>query len=174
MLPTTKEIAWQIRIVHELYPKETISQLAARLMYSPVFVINALEEGEQRGWFTRDKGKDKLKNALKINYSDLDGDEVGQENKRLQNEILRVIVLANNDKDDVEDGTLHVWLRGIRPSDIEIALHILEQSEFIHKYEYVDPTDKKSKYHFYTLFIHKGKKWGSKQFKKKGARGDSK
>lgn len=165
MIPTLREIAMQIAVMHELHPKETISELADRLMYSPIFIINALDEGDKMELFTRVKNTDTLVATSPIDYSTVMGMEFGTENVRIQNEILRVIGSANNDKMDVEDGTLHLWLRGIRPSEVEIALHILQKMDFVTKYELSNPADKKTKYSFYTLRINEGKKWGAKQFK---------
>ena len=170
MLPTTKEMAMQLAVMHDMYPDETISELARRLMFSPVFVINALDEGEKMGLFDRLKDEDKLVTALPINYHTLMGVEFGPENTRIQNEILRVIVAANEDQDDVEAGTLDVWLRGIRPADIEIALYTLEKMNFIHKYELANPKDKDTKYEFYTLAVNEGKKWGRFQFTSENAK----
>lgn len=165
MLPTTREIALQIAIMHELHPKETISELAARLMYSPIFVINALDEGEKMELFGRVKGKDTLVSTCPVDYTTTLGTEFGTEQTRVQNEILRTIASANKDHDDVEDGTLNLWLRGVAPSQVEMAIHILKQLGFISSYELVDPKDVKSKYTFYTLRINEGKDWGKKQFK---------
>lgn len=166
MIPTSKEIALQIAVTHEMYPKETISQLANRLMYSPIFVINALEEGEKMELFARGgKDNEELKTVNGLNYEMIAGNEFGQENLRIQDEILRVITSANHDKMDVEDGTLMLWLRGIRPNDIEIALHVLKKLNYIVEYELTNPKDEDTKYKFYTLRINEGKEWGAKQFK---------
>jgi hypothetical protein len=165
MLPTLREIAYQVAIMHELHPKETISEIATRLMYSPLFIINALDEGEKMELFSRVKGEDTLIANAPVDYQSMLGLDFGQENVRLQNEILRVIASANADKNDVEEGTLMNWCRGIKPADIEIALHVLKQVEFIVSYELTDPKDKKSKYTFYSLRINEGNMWGTKQFK---------
>jgi DNA-binding MarR family transcriptional regulator len=155
----------QIAVFHELYPKETISDLAHRLMYSPVFVINALDEGEKMELFSRIKGEDKLIATTPVDYQTMMGLEFGTEQTRIQNELLRAIASANKDEDDVEEGTLQAWCRGIRPSDIELALHTLQKIDFVSKYELANPKDKESKYTFYTLRINEGKEWGLKQFK---------
>lgn len=165
MIPTTREIAMQIALMHERYPKDSISKLAERLMYSPVFVINALDEGERIGLFVRRRKADKL-TGKDLDYSTMTGSEFGEENKRIQNEIRRTIASANADEMDVESGTLDLWTRGIRPSEVEIALHLLEKTGEISTYTLTDPKDKKSKYTFYTLSINAGKEWGLKQFKK--------
>lgn len=165
MLPTSKEIAMQIALMHEKYPKDTVNQLAERLMYSPLFVINALEEGERLGLFTRTKKNDKIKAEQPLNYSMLVGSEFGSENARIQDEILSVISSANLDQMDVESGTLDLWTRGIRPSEVEIAIHLLEKGGSISSYTMEDPKDKKSEYTFYTLRVNEGKEWGLKQFK---------
>ena len=165
MLPTSREIAMQIAVFHELYPKETISELAARMMYSPVFIINALDEGEKMELFSRVKDKDKLIATTPVDYATMMGLEFGQEQTRIQNEILRAVASANADQNDVEEGTLQLWLRGIRPGDVELALHVLQKIDFIAKYEIANPKELKSKYTFYTLRINEGKNWGLKQFK---------
>lgn len=171
MMPKTEEIAIQIAIMHEKYPKDTVSQLATKLMLSPLFIINALDEGERRKLFKRGKDKkgeltDKLVDLSPIPYGDFMGSEIGQENMRLQNEILRVITSANEDENDVEAGTLNVWCRGVKPTEVELALHMLEKMGLMASYELADPKDKKSKYTFYTLWLNDGCKWGTKQFKK--------
>lgn len=165
MIPTLREIAIQIAIMHELHPEDTISELAARLMYSPIFVINALDEGERMELFSRVKDEDKIISSSPVDYSTMMGMELGTENTRIQNEIIRVIGAANSDKMDVEEGTLQLWLRGIRPSEVEIALHVLQQIGFISKYELKNPKDEETKYNFYTLRVNDGQKWGLKQFK---------
>lgn len=164
MLPTLREIAMQIAIMHELHPKDTISELAAKLMYSPIFIINALDEGEKMELFSRQKDKDMLVASSGVDYSSFVGTELGQENARVQEEIVRVIASANQDEQDVEDKTLELWLRGIRPSDTEIALHVLRQTGFIATYDLKNPKDKKSHYTFHTLQPNVGKEWGAKQF----------
>jgi hypothetical protein len=172
MMPHTDEIARQVAVMHDKYPKETTSQIAARLMLSPLFIINALDEGERLGLFKRGKDKkgaltDKLVEAAPIDYKNLTGGELGLENARLQQEILRVITSANADEMDIEAGTLDVWCRGIKPTEVELALYMLEKVEIITSYEIADPKDKKSKYKFYTLWINAKHQWGIKQFKKK-------
>jgi len=172
MLPTTKEMAMQIVVMKEMHPKDTISKLAERLMFSPIFMINALDEGEKLGLFSRIKDEDQLTTVVPIKYSILMGLEFGKENFRIQNELVRVIASANKDKSDVESGTLDFWTRGIRPADLEIALHVLRKVGFIAKYDLVNPKDKDSTYTFYTMRVNEGKEWGKKQFtadkKKKG------
>ena len=163
MLPNTQEIAMQIAVMHELYPKDTVSQLARRLMLSPIFIINALDEGEKMELFTRGE-KDSLKATSPVQYDTLMGHEFGQENVRIQNEILRVITSANDDQEDIEEGTLNLWLVGIKPSETEIAIHALHKAGYITNYELVNPKDVKTKYKFFTLKINEGKDWGRKQF----------
>jgi hypothetical protein len=165
MLPTSREIAMQIAVMHELYPKDTISELAQRLMYSPIFVINALDEGEKMELFTRLKDEDKIIASVPVDYTTMMGLEFGSEQTRIQNEILRVIASANQDEQDVESGTLQMWLRGIRPGDVELALHILQKVDFIVQYDLANPKDLKTNYTFYCLRINEGKNWGLKQFK---------
>jgi len=165
MLPTTKEMAMQIALMHELHPKDTVSKLAERLMYSPVFMINALDEGEQMELFSRIKEKDQIMAVTSLNYDTLQGSEFGQENFRIQNEILRVVIDANKDEADVETGTLDMWTIGIRPADIEIALHLLKNIGWLVEYTVKNPKDKDSNYRFLTLRINEGKEWGKKQLK---------
>lgn len=168
----TEKIALQIAILREIYPKENINQLAARLMFSPIFIINAIERGEELGYFVRKKGKkgeltDTLVDGKKLEYTYLRGDEVGDENYRIQYELLHAIVSANNDEMDIEEGTLNYWCRGIKPAEVEIALHILNKVGAINSYTIADPKDKKSIYKFYSLAINSDKRWGYKQFKTK-------
>lgn len=164
MVPSLKEIAFQIAVMHELYPKEDINELANRLMYSPIFIINALDEGERLEMFTREKGTDKIAYATPLDYSSMLGMEFGHENVRIQNEILRAVATANKDEMDVELGTLLSWLRGIRMSDVEIAIHILKKVGFIHQYELKNQYADDEEYSFLTLKVNEDNYWGNKQF----------
>lgn len=162
MLPTTKQIAYQLAILHKMYPKNTIDELAAHLMLSPIFVINALKEGERLELFTRKKGSDVIKGSTDIDYDEL---ELGAEISRLNNEIVRVVAEANETKEDVEAKTLEFWCRGINPMALEMAVHVLTTIGVIASYELSDPKDKKSVYTFLTIGGNEKKQWGAKQFK---------
>jgi hypothetical protein len=171
MMPTLKEIVWQIAILHELHPKETVSEIAGRLMLSPLYVINALDEGESMELFQRQRDKkgvvtEVLETVSPIDWKNLGSDVAGTDIQRLQGEILRAINTANADENDVEDGMLQMWCRGIKPSAVEMALRFLYQGGIIDHYELADPGDKKSVYTFHTLRPNNDKQWGSKQFKK--------
>lgn len=171
MIPTTKEIVWHIAALHEMYPKETISELANRLMMSPILIINALEEGESMEFFVRKRDKkgnltEELETVSPIDWGNMAGNEFGSEIVRFQNEILRAIASANSEKNDIEDGTLQAWCRGVKPCAIELALRYLQEQNIISNYQMADPSDKKSVYTFHTLKVNESEKWGSKQFKK--------
>ena len=172
MVPTRKEIAMQIAAAHELYPKETISELAGRLMLSPIFIINALDEGESMELFVRKKNKkgeltDKIELTSNITWDQLEGSEFGPENVRLQNEIIWAIASANTEQNDIEAGSLMAWCRGIKPLEIEVALKYLHEQNVLASYMMADPKDKKSVYTFYSLGVNVSNKWGQKQFKAK-------
>lgn len=172
MIPNRKEIVWQIAIMHELYPKAKISELAAKLMLSPIFIINALDLGEQMEMFQRKRDKkgkvtEVLEMLLVIDWDAVNGEEFGKDNVRIQNEILRAIGSVNATENDIEDGMLQSWCRGLKPCEIEMALTLLEKQNIITSYELADPKDKKSVYKFYTLAVNIGKVWGTKQFKAK-------
>lgn len=172
MIPTTKEIAYQISLLQSLYPEDSISKLAAKLMFSPVLVINALDWGEQAGLFSRVKDEDgKITDYITPGdvpaAKDFDRYQLGIENGRIQEEILQSVRLANKDKMDVEEETLKMWCRGIRPTEVEFSLHVLVESGALAKYKLKDPKDKKSEYTFYTLSDNQAHKWGSKQFEEK-------
>jgi hypothetical protein len=171
MMPTTKEIVWQIAILHELHPKESVSELAGRLMLSPLYVINALDEGEKMELFQRQRDKkgavtEVIDTISPIDWKNLEGDVAGSDIQRLQAEILRAINTANADENDIEDGMLQAWCRGIKPSAIEIALCFLFKGGLIDHYDLADPGDKKSVYTFHSLRPNAENQWGSKQFKK--------
>jgi hypothetical protein len=105
-----------------------------------------------------------------FNWERLDGSEFGSDNKRVQDEILRAIVSANADENDVEDGTLQAWCRGLKPCEIELAVEFLTRQNILANYELADPGDKKSVYKFHSLAANAGNQWGSKQFKPKKAK----
>lgn len=172
MAPTTKQIVWQLRALAELHPKDTISELASKLALSPIFIINALDEGEKMEWLQRKRDKKgKLTEALDIllptqwvvAYRD---SEFGPDYKRVADEIDRAIVDANADEQDLEFGTIMAWCRGINPSAVEIALEMFTQLGRLRTYELADPKDKKSIYKFYSLNANADNQWGKKQFKK--------
>lgn len=172
MIPTMKEIVFQIAAMHELHPKDTVSELAGKLMLSPIFIINALDEGESMEMFQRQRDKkggvtEVLDTLAPLDWENMLGDEFGQDIVRVQNEILRAIASANVEENDIEDGTLMAWCRGIKPSAIELAMHYLYKKNIIDHYDLADPADKKSVYTFHSLAVNVGNKWGSKQFKGK-------
>lgn len=171
MLPTLEEIAMQIAIMHEKEPKLSISDIAGKLMLSPIFVINALDVGEDLGLISRlkdNKGEvtDELAVLDKIDYHELSPTALGSENYRIQTELILLISSANADKNDIEEGTLNYWTRGIKPSEIELAIHVLLERGILANYKLKDPKDKKSEYTFYTLNGNESSQWGTKQFKK--------
>lgn len=171
MVPTTREIVWQMAVLREMYPKETISELASRLMLSPIFIINALDEAEKMELFRRTKNKkgeltEVLETMSPVDWESLEGPEFGEDIMRLQEEMVRAVASANSDENDVESGTLQAWCRGIRPSAIEIALEFLYHKVILGRYELADPGDEKSVYTFYSLRVNVANKWGAKQFKK--------
>ena len=165
MVPTMREIAMQIAVAHEMHPKKTISELASMLALSPLFIINALDEGEKMELFMRDKDKDMLIQANTIDHNSSMGLDFGIESTRLQNEILRAVASANTRQMDIESGTLTNWCRGINPGAVEIAIHVLKKLSFIDTYKLNDPSDKKTEYEFLTLKVNLGHEWGKKQFK---------
>ena len=175
MMPTIKEIVWQIAILHEMYPKETVSELAGRLLLSPLYVINALDEGEKMELFQRQRDEkgvvtEVIDTIAPIDWKTIDTAVAGTDIQRLQAEILRVISSANADENDVEDGTLQAWCRGIKPSAVEMALRFLFNGGIIDRYELADPSDKKSVYTFHSLRPNAENQWGKKQFKAKKAK----
>lgn len=175
MLPTTKNIVWQLAAMHDLYPKETISELARKLMFSPIFIINALDMAEQMELLQRKKDKkggltEILETVIPFKWENLEGNEFGTDNKRVQDEVLRAIISANADENDVEDGTLQAWCRGLKPCEIELAITFLTRQNIIADYNMAEPSDPKSVYKFYTLTANFDNKWGSKQFKAKKAK----
>jgi hypothetical protein len=172
MMPTLKEIVWQIAILHEMHPKDTVSEIAGRLMLSPLYIINALDEGEKMELFQRQRDKkgevtEVLDTVAPIDWKNLGSDVAGADIQRLQGEILRAISTANANENDIEDGMLQAWCRGIKPSAVEMALRFLFQGGIIDNYELADPADKKSVYTFHTLRPNNENQWGKKQFKAK-------
>jgi hypothetical protein len=140
-------------------------------MFSPIFIINALEDGERMELFTRKKNKkgeltDTIETIVPITYGSLSRETFGQDNVRVQEELVKAVASANADQNDIEEGTLMAWCRGLKPCEIEIALHYLVKENLFATYELADPGDKKSVYKFYTLAVNKDHQWGTKQFKK--------
>lgn len=163
MIPDAGQIARQLAILNEMHPKQSIKQLAGRLGFSPIYIINALDEGERMGLFTRNKKNSSIKNhQIELNYQDLDlGDDITQ----ILMAIERVIGDANDDEQDVESKTLEFWCVGINPAITEMCIYILKEANIIAEYELSDPKDEKSKYTFYSLYGNEQNKWGKKQFK---------
>ena len=166
MIPTQQELARQIAVMVELYPGKTTSEIAGELGYSPLFIINAINEAERMELLKNDRENDKLSLVAPVDYEENGGEVFGSENLRLQDEIIRAVSDANAQEQDIELETMKYWCAGIRPSAFEIALHVLKQLGFIVTYKLADPYDPKSVYEFLTLANHKDERWGSKQFKK--------
>lgn len=173
MVPTTQEIARQLALMAELDVNKTISEMAFELGLSPLFVINALVEGEGMGLFKRSEDNDKLIPSNTLDYAD--GTVFGADLTRIQDEMLRAITDANRREEDIETGLFyHAWLKGVRESAITMAIHILKQIGFVTSYKLADPSDPKSEYEFLTLPINVGKDWGAKQFKPKEEKEEAK
>lgn len=175
MAPTMREIVWQIAALHELYPKDTVSDIAGKLMLSPLYIINALEEGERMEMFQRQRDKkgtitEVIDTIAPIDWKNMANDAFGLDIQRLQGELFRAIDSANSIQQDLEDGRLQAWCRGIKPAAVEIALYFLRKQELITNYELADPGDKKSVYTFHTLKPNAINQWGTKQFKPKKAK----
>ena len=165
MLPTTRELAMQMAVWHELHPDHTVSEMASHLGYSPIFIINAMHEGEGMELFTNDKENDALVAVIPVNYESSMGLDFGADITRIQNEILRAVAYENARENDIEIGRLIAWHIGVKPSAFEIAVHILKRIGFIVQYQLTDNTDEESTYEFLTLALNSGKDWGAKQFK---------
>jgi hypothetical protein len=176
MIPTTREIVWRIRAISELYPKDTVSEIAAKLGLSPIFIINALDEGEQLEWFQRKRDKkgavtEVLEILLPINWGIADHDNTfGPDHRRIRDEIVCAITNANKEEQDIDLGTLMAWCRGINPSAVEIVLESLTKLNVLGAYDLADPKDVKSIYTFYSLKGNATNQWGTKQFKAKKAK----
>ncbi len=167
MLPSTQEIARQLAVMVELHPDKTISEIAAELALSPIFIINAIAEGERMELIRRtdDFKADKLELITALDLEQNGGYLFGAENDRVQQEIVQLLNDMEKDENDIEKGELEFWFRGVRPSALEIALHTLKHLDIIDSYELADPKDKKSKYTFYSLMRNSSNRWGRKQFK---------
>lgn len=172
MMPTTREIVFQLRALAELHPKDTISDLANKLGLSPIFIINALEQGEKMHLFKRkrDKKGALTEELIVLEPTDWDkaytDEEFGPDHQRVRNEIIIAVTNANMDEQDLELGTIMAWCRGVNPSAVETMLALLTNTGLLRSYELADPGDKKSKYTFYTLGANVNNEWGRKQFKK--------
>lgn len=168
MLPTTQEIARQLAVMVELHPEKTVSEIAAELALSPIFIINAIEEGQRMELIQR-KGSledDKLELISPLDLENNGGFLFGEENSRVQREITQLLNNLAEKEMDIEAGQLEFWFRGVRPSAVEIALHVLKELDIIDSYWLADPKDPKSKYTFYSLMRNSKHRWGKKQFKK--------
>lgn len=168
MLPSSQEIARQLAVMVELHPEMTISEMAAELAFSPIFIINAIAEGKRMELIQRtDKFEDdKLELISPLDLEQQGGFLFGEENSRLQREITQLLNDLAEEEKDIEHNQLEFWVRGVRPSALEISLHVLKQLDIIDSYELADPSDKKSKYTFYTLMRNSSHRWGRKQFRK--------
>lgn len=166
MLPNTQELANQLSVLAELHPEMTVSELAAALAISPIFVVNALAVGVREKMFEHDQPEDMIKITSPMEFGK-SIDIFGPEIDRIAEEILVTIENLNVKEEDIEEGKLISWCRGIRPSAVEIALFALERTGYIAKYDLKDPKDEKSVYTFYTLPDNADNFWGLKQFKEK-------
>ena len=60
MLAERNELALQIAVLAKIHPEYTVSELAGAIGWSPLFIINALEEGASMKLFEVDREKDTL------------------------------------------------------------------------------------------------------------------
>ena len=163
MIPSPQEIARQLAALCIIYPEETTSQLAGRIGLPPAFVINAIHMGRQMELLEEDKAGDKITALVE---PDLGPGAFGEEMERLQMEIHILLHHLAEDEEDIEEGKLRYWLRGVNPSSVDIILYAMERYGLIEKYKLADSDDTESAYTFISLKAHAANKWGKKQFKK--------
>ena len=166
MIPDTSDIAYQILVMSYLHPEDTMSDIAAKLGYSPLYIINAMEYGIEMKWYNFDADEDKLIN--KVAMEDVKRVRVGglgADVSRLEEEILDLLERINQKEEDIAEDKLRAWVYNINPPIVDMVLFLLEDQHVIERYTLTDPEDEDSEYVFITLEGNADKKWGKKQFK---------
>jgi hypothetical protein len=146
------------------HPKETVSQIALDFKVPAAIIINGLYYGERVGLFTAKKKGPQYQEIIVKAVPD-DNADFGKDLERVKNNIYEVITNLNSDEEDITDDNLFIWL-GVPFVAAKTALQLLVNEGKLVKYRIIDPKDKKSIYHFYTLTENKDKFYGNKQFKK--------
>ncbi len=167
MLAERNELALQLAVLAKLHPEWSMSELALKLGWAPLFLINAFDEGSAMELFTVDQEADTIK---LVSEHPLGGQEnlyaMGNEVARLTDEILYAIARANKEEQDVSlEQFQWSWLSSVPVAHMELAIEALLFSGLIGKYTMNDPYDENSVYTFFSLVSSVHNQWGSKQFK---------
>lgn len=167
MVSETSDIAYEILVMSYLHPEDTMSDIAAKLGYSPLYIINAMECGIERKWYNFDADNDKLINkvAMEDVRRNANRNRLGEGADRLEEEILDMLERVNQKEEDISEDKLRAWVYNINPAIVDMVLFFLEDQRIIERYTLTDPEDEDSKYVFITLEQNAGEKWGKKQFK---------
>ncbi len=88
--------------------------------------------------------------------------DFGPDEADLEDSLTYAFEKLNAQEKDIEENYLTNWVAGYSPQDTLIAVKRLIEDKVLHEYEIEDG---ENAYIFYTLYKHKGKNWGAKQFK---------
>lgn len=154
------------------HPKETVDEIALDFKVPAANIINGLYYGERTGLFTAKKKGPQYQEIIVTVVPD-DNDDFGKDLERVKGNILEIITNINSDEEDITDDNLYIWL-GVPFIIAKVCLQLLINEGKLIKYKIIDPKDKKSVYHFYTLTENREKFYGSKQFIKKPKKKDVK
>lgn len=166
MLAERNELAVQIAVLAGLHPEWSMSQIAKAIGWAPLFLMNALEEGQAMELFTFNREEDTITLTISDPLNGSNMYSMGDEVARLTDEILYAVATANKLEQDISLEQLQwAWLSGMPPAHIELAVAGLKSADLIREYQLNDPFDEESIYTFFSLSGNEENKWGSKQFK---------
>lgn len=168
----SKQVANILAFYSYYHPKETVEEIALDFKIPAANIVNGLYYGERTGLFTAKK-KGAQYQEITVTVVPDDSDDFGKDLERVKGNIYETITNLNSDEEDITDDNLFIWL-GVPFIIAKTALQLLVNEGKLVKYRIIDPKDKKSIYHFYTLTENREKFYGKIQFKRQPKKKDMK
>lgn len=160
----SEQVANILSLYSYYHPKENIDQIAMDFKIPVANIVNGLYYGERNNFFAAKKKGAQYKDIIVSVVPDMNAD-FGKDVERVKGNIYEIISNLNSDEEDITDDNLFIWL-GVPFVVAKVALQLLINEGKLVKYRIIDPKDKKSIYHFYTLTANKSQFYGRKQFKR--------
>ena len=160
----SEQIANILAFYSYYHPKETVDEIALDFKLPAALIVNGLYYGERKGLYVAKKKGPQFKEITVTAVPD-NNSNFGADLERVKSNIFETITNLNSDAEDITDDNLFIWL-GVPFIVAKSALQLLVNEKKLVKYRIIDPKDKKSIYHFYTLVENKDKFYGKKQFKR--------
>lgn len=151
------------------HPKETIDDIGLDFKIPAALIVNGLHYGEKNGLFKTNRVGPLFK-ELTVTECPADDADYGKDVERIKAMIMELIANLNDDKEDILDDNLFVWI-GAPLTISKVCLQLLVNEGKLRTYWIRDLKDVKSKYHYHTLPENVEKKFASKNFKHQGKKG---